>query len=115
MRYGLLLFLCVESLQAQEPRAAVQPVTPLLAQQPAPFDGLLVPETTFQAYLEQQMRADRAEAMLKVRDGAVKQAADQLAECRGAQASWWAAHKFYVGVALGVAASGALVYEARQL
>lgn len=109
-RLGIALSL---SLVAGAVCADEAKVTSLPATSPAPFDGLLVPEVRMKQLLDAEVDAAKLHDMLKARDVAVTKAADELAVCRGEQASLFGRYRFAAGVVVGVVATAVLVHEVR--
>lgn len=86
-------------------------VEPLLVGEKAPFSGLLLTEERFRLYIDQQRRAEAAEAKIKTRDLQLEQLLlpQPSAPCSGNPTLWERAD-FYVGVGLGVLLTGSVVW-----
>lgn len=91
--------------------APVVEVVPLPAGVPAPFDGLLVPESIFIGYMKQEIRITELTMKLELRDRllAEKPAVTKTAPTFGV--GW----SFILGVGAGVLVSSLIVYGAVQI
>jgi len=92
---------------------AVPPIVGLLAGDPAPNDGLLVPEETFKGFLHQKIDLEACGLRVAARDKAI---ADYLATpppvAKGPDLGWKFTTGAAVGFVIGVLVTGALTYAA---
>lgn len=102
MRLVLVLVLLLLPALALADEPAVMPIA---AAEPAPFDGLLVPEGRMAVLLACDLRRVEAEGHVAARDLALKTLEAELAVERQRQISgtWWSRNGFWFGAGLGAA------------
>lgn len=117
-RGALALLLAPAIALAEKPApvpASEPPVTPIEAGAPAPFDGVVMTEPRLVYFLGLAPWVAEVEGQVTARDRALKTIEEQLAteKQRQINGTWWGRNGFWFGVALGVAATGALVWAVK--
>jgi hypothetical protein len=107
-RLALALLLVPALALAEDP-------APLRAGDPAPYAGILLDEPRLLHFLALDLRVKELEGEVGARDKALVTLEAQLAVEKQRQISetWWSRNKLWFGVALGVAASAAVVYAVK--